>query len=907
MKPIELDAVLAMPVVPTLDLLDYTNPQVRSALTQYENDCKFDRRTQVVWTITQYPTLFDAAYRGRPGIWAPYAVSNAENAEQLTAAERIRQTAYTSKSGQTNPLYSTQPLINLLMLPPGKRPANFGQCVDMFYPTSGPTKFASEGGPFVSTWVNSYAHRHVNGNYPPPPNEGYQSTKPGFPFRSLEKNRIPIDLGDVSMMYGWFLVYRLLLCPRTFGSIIIPNLPDIFMTDQSGERSLDAAATEAVGAQLNTLQQSYAAQKKVLAAASQIADSVAQSAAASGANVTAADVVMGIANNPDVQGILEKGSEHLIDLVGSATGIPKPVLTQLAAHALTGEMPGASALSALNLGQAKSLANDMLRRADGFSPAGADALSTFYLTGERPDLSKFRLDANERSRVQSYITSRARQREGRFKGTLDAAAQEAAAALNSQIARANAAARGARPNGVALAAAIGVKLVGKGINAYVDYKFAQERARLEAELRFYLSGKVYLNPILTEEGYSFALDTFQLTGLPHSDASWIFRPTCEPVQGGQLLTYWKNVWTIFSPIINEVRGGLRVSQALAGRRDCYPDITGQPTLDANGCAPLQIAKLEPQANVCRTFDVFIRNCVKSTELVFDKMPALSHFSWAFGFRPIYVRDPASMSTFISGAPEAGGWEYTTFRKGGYFRPGRSDNYTGLPSWARYYGAHTPFGALRSEDIRAIKRPDLGTHTVFNSQRRISASDARTGSYDSRTRLTFDISRDIPTFNAQWAALMSVLLCYPEALETLAASGYTWAQQTLALRDVKKTPAKTPAKTRAKSAAKTPAKTPAKAAPKKKSSGSRKLAETTSSQKKTTFAQDDERSLTPALISAGTTLAALGVGIFALRKYRPSRLRRMSKPAKAAAAAAAALAVAGAGAAAYMLTDPPTTK
>ena len=94
---------------------------------------------------------------------------------------------------------SMESFVNLLKLPLHKRPKTIRECIQFFYPMSGPIPPDKELSPFISTSIAAYAPIDADPKKP---------------------NNIPLQLGDVSMMYGWYLVYRLLLCPNEFESEI---------------------------------------------------------------------------------------------------------------------------------------------------------------------------------------------------------------------------------------------------------------------------------------------------------------------------------------------------------------------------------------------------------------------------------------------------------------------------------------------------------------------------------------------------------------------------------------------------------------------------------------------------------------------------------------------------------------
>ncbi len=107
----------------------------------------------------------------------------------------------------------TKPFIEMLLEPAKKRPLTFAQCVDFFYPMSGMIPPQVNISPFISTSVHAY---YV---------EGFDPNKAGD---------LPLRLGEVSMMYGWYLAFRAILCPETAGKTAVQFLE----TDQKPFLSL---------------------------------------------------------------------------------------------------------------------------------------------------------------------------------------------------------------------------------------------------------------------------------------------------------------------------------------------------------------------------------------------------------------------------------------------------------------------------------------------------------------------------------------------------------------------------------------------------------------------------------------------------------------------------------------------
>jgi hypothetical protein len=92
-----------------------------------------------------------------------------------------------------------KPFLDLLSGPVSDRPTDIQQCIDYFYPLSGFVAPEKDVSPFMSTAITSYVVPGSNTN---------------------AHGNLPVQLGEVSMMYGWYLVWRMLLCPQEYSSNI---------------------------------------------------------------------------------------------------------------------------------------------------------------------------------------------------------------------------------------------------------------------------------------------------------------------------------------------------------------------------------------------------------------------------------------------------------------------------------------------------------------------------------------------------------------------------------------------------------------------------------------------------------------------------------------------------------------
>lgn len=923
------------PNLPTLNALDYKNPETQRALQRY-----VEMVTRSPAMVEQHTTLFLS--RANSGYPNSPTVAKHENADAILATEGARALTMRDTMGGLE-CYNPAPFINLAALPSKMRPATFTQCVDFFYPSSGPTKYPQEGSPFISTYIDSYDVRRRDVQVPA------LDSIYGV-ARYLETNRLPIDLGDVSMMYGWFLVYRLLLCPKTFGAVQLPNANTIFKA-VAGERSVEPHIVQSTMKRAKALHEDYTRKKKILAQAQSVVNSLANMQG----DITADSVMRAISEDVAVRALLAEGANALVQELVQTTAIPKAVAAQLGAQILAGEMPKHVLDSQIDtdMGNLLTHAQNSLENSYGLPRDAAYALRRTYLTGEAPDLSSI-ADPRIRAQAEAFARERAQARADIFRGGISDAydsaaktvatkqavaaqsAQAAADALNKEAARGL-----ARPNG--LLVGLGAALVSTAVGAYVDYQYSKMARDLSAQLKYWVSAQLQLNPALTEEGITFALDSFAHSGVK-SDGGWAYKPRCAPVQDKNLALYWQSIWEIYLPMISKMRARPTALKSILQNGNCAPGTAGDPR-----CQPLEsLETIKSAGFACAfTYRLFIRNAVKSTQLILDKLPAYSNFTRAFGFAPVFYAGPHPTMpneglVYVSGAPELHGYEYTAQRKGEYTAPDQSRLYAWWGTGGQPKASTKPvISKWKARDIRQINRPDMGTTTAFNSQRRMAADDPTYGFYDSRTRLSFDVAQDVPVFNAQWAAMMSVIFCYPEALETLAAAGYDWAAPVLAARskamrggstgklDQLRPPASMtdtlrtltttaqlpggrlsptvasatdlprPTATPPAADPKTPkpVTSPAKGA-KKAFAETSKKAQAGAPQSKSSDSEGDL--LTPTLTTAAVAALLTGASFFALKKFKPETLKKMSKRAKITAAAGAGVFVAGSGAAAYLI-------
>jgi len=123
--------------------------------------------------------------------------------------------------------YDTIPYIDVVGLNRNKRPSTFAEALDFFYPMSGVSSHISGHSPLTTTDPQEYDFEHHYGLR----SAGHTFVKD---YKGSNKNttQMPVDLGEVTMMYLWFTIYKLLLSPKMRETLYIVS-PDQFLVDLS--------------------------------------------------------------------------------------------------------------------------------------------------------------------------------------------------------------------------------------------------------------------------------------------------------------------------------------------------------------------------------------------------------------------------------------------------------------------------------------------------------------------------------------------------------------------------------------------------------------------------------------------------------------------------------------------------
>jgi hypothetical protein len=448
-------------------------------------------------------------------------------------------------------------------------------------------------------------------------------------------------------------------------------------------------------------------------------------------------------------------------------------------------------------------------------------------------------------------------------------------------------------------------LVGAGVNLTfqaIDGHLAAKQAKIDNFIKrrdAYFTAHLHtINSSIGEEGFTFGFEDFSHIGVKDQETeNWFAKPFCSPVQGLEIGAYWACIFEIYDNIMNAFNNNNHkgLKSLLASMRSQFKkdSTTFQTYTD------LYNKKGKVKWTCDGLFKIFIENAVRSTEIILDNLPKYTTFTQNFGFHPTFLikgthsdlelsrvwttaSNASRPDILVSGSPDNGGWIYTSSLKNEFTFPEQTRQW----SWIRTrddapHSAKNPF--WKTNDLQALKRPDLDSGSnsdstfrkTINSQRRFNASENTDGFYGNRTALSFDVTQEIPIFNAQWSAMAAVLLCYPEALDTLANNGYAWAQ---------KLKTEIPLE-----------------APNFRDLSLFAQAPSTPIKDETSLESPSSSTLANALIVSTTTAAVLSLGTYTYHKKQPTKLRSLSTKQRVGLGLAATTLVIGSGIATHFIT------
>ena len=466
---------------------------------------------------------------------------------------------------------SMDSFLDLLLKPEAERPSNIRECIDYFYPLSGSIPPDKDISPFVSTSIAAYTV----------PNQD-----------PAEAGNIPLQLGEVSMMYGWYLAWRLILCPNKYGAEIdrflstesaSPDFP--FRKVPNSEILLNHKVRSTIAREGNDAISTLA---DISTAVGVVAD-IAQAAVTSGVGLpdsfedvrAIAAEQLGISNPEDFAEELmyRYGTAFVASSLAEYVEIPYTHLNDLASVVVNGAMSAdkwqslqddassainsatkRAALAAQNI--AKSYVADRVEMiaGDTLSADQATGLTSifedFMITGIPSDTLTQRVDnirrkaANQRSAMDRAIID--------VFDTKSREVQRRSRRILEDFSRYG----NARPNPEPLTrTVIGIAAAGKLIQGGLSYHAAKVADEVGGASNYLTDNLYRLDPYLQSgeasfdlskhirKGYWFDFKWWQRVGGENDWYNSATRPDCMLQQGGQVLDYWIHVWSRVRTII----------------------------------------------------------------------------------------------------------------------------------------------------------------------------------------------------------------------------------------------------------------------------------------------------------------------------------------------------------------------
>ena len=701
---------------------------------------------------------------------------------------------------------STEPFINMLLKPLSERPRTFNECVNFFYPLSGTVPPAIEISPFISTSLVAY---------------DVSNTREG--------GAAPLQLGEVSMMYGWYLAFRTMLCPtelqvqfdflrNTFeqGNPAFPfyRLHGDFVRDP-GELSR-LAEEQAEDARL------FSRIKAAVGVLGQAAQAVSNSDFEIPTSVPALLTSLGeAAEGVEFKEVISTyGPAAVASIVREYVNVPYTHANDIASLIIEGSMSKDKFDSLWNdrneatdavKGMVDSYVEDQIaifvdKNLQSGAYGSVNELRDMFVTDAIPEhlsrkfntlkqKSETALSPHEKIFIQAYS--------GR-KSELEQLAQ---ARLEDFSKYGN-----ARENPI-LTTTLAIGLTVKAIEGGIEYHNRKNNKNLQAR-RKYLTEQVYqLAPTLTTDDIDFALGSGIRRGVWKDNwfrddwANARLRPDCRLQQGGQLLDYWTHAWSRVQSFCRKYatersKASTSTDQYISLDKLLQPknsdnlrNVDYRCTTDNRGYCegtdyrPRKTTFFREEHRIgheyfdyhtnekvtysqyhCQGLGLLASRVDDSIEVVLQHADAFSPFTHAYGFAPTYYTEAATGVMKIDGiAPRRFlGHDNLTLKD--------SDDRFRWPAYApghlfpnRYHSKRPSDGDINTYyDLEGVEcRAGVGP---LPSRRLLE------GVYGQRCNISFDvgIEAEIPVMDAQFCGLMACLLLHPEALDTCAKFGLPWA-------------------------------------------------------------------------------------------------------------------------------------
>jgi hypothetical protein len=753
-----------------------TNHYAGSGVQKITYDRSLARRDSTYVTYEQFKRIYEQS--AVPRVTEFFGKAEENSVHYAPGLQQWSQRAIAKLKALQDSKLSMTPFLETLKLPEEARPTTFAECVDFFYPESGILSIEDNVSPFTGTLPFQYA---VD------------------PSRLQDSvGDIPLQLGEITMMYGWFIAFRQLLCPQNpeVKTSQIPVDPRRIF-NPVGDSGLLLDRDQLVGAQRDYIQKVKKLQ--TISEAITYTERLAKTGIRLGAEADWDLDKFLKSKNYDalIQEFTTKGATFITSVIASEIGLPSRYANDIATFLIEGKLNTSKFNDLLSqYNQLKGIATNLLtdtqkgfteayRVLDNFIEdqvitgiAGPDHLSGAARTIARyagdfvgivatkdrsllPQLERD-LQALKREPNGTVLYDRAI---GWVEGELDK--NDARRKANyGEIFNAN---RNLGDFGVT-AALVGASVAFDLIQGGIEYRAEQAQRSVE-RMKQYLSTNVY------------ALDPSLLIGLPYdfsffshvrSGLSSRIDPTCELQQGGQMLDYWTSAFSALRTPIENMR--FAASSATLRQGKPHADIISDAFAKSNvpPVSPYhRIFDRNPSRakSVCAGMRHLAVNTVTSALKVLNTLPNFSPFTHTFGFAPIFMQPNDNFISFVDGraartylgesnlVDRVDGWNI-----GASAAPYRTNFFTADGS--RSEGQIPQRAAVSEGEVECwIGASPLPSRRILE------------GMFGGRASVSFDTAfGKTPVMDAQYCALMSVLFCYKEARDTIRNSSLAWSSQ-----------------------------------------------------------------------------------------------------------------------------------
>jgi len=590
-----------------------------------------------------------------------------------------------------------QSYVGLLNLPENLRPSNLEECIDLFYPLAGigsvDEKASLDGEtvllskPFQSTYLEDY------------------DPNPEDP-KNYFLDDVPFDFGEVSMMYGWFLIYRMLLCPGTMGSLITAlGRTDPFK--KVAQRDIEIAEESA-----SRLKQDYSEKFETVALVKTLASIASKVTGAMSSGKLGDLSLSDLSPEKVLEQIKDLSAKDLMDYATQAYGIVEsraykdfglddllervdrtlpdsnlktPVRDNLGDFISAVSQYSVAGFIETDLfeklescvgdfcdiqGLSDELSNVKSKTFDKLKEVAKVKLTEYGLPME--DVEKLSSDF-ELTKPQDFLISATARRISPKARTYvrEQLAKEAcklqihnylpksAKKGSSVIAELESASKKAKARknpslgNPALVASSVIDAVNLGCDLYqsfLSYQMQQDQKNIDREKTNFVYG---INEQFQYKTYRFWLDSRTAGGSQGNSKNATFARSCANTQNGMLLSYFLFAWKKFTPKIQEIEG---LFSGLGDYRTALEEINNPDRVnyyksffDTLGRTEFSDSDILPTERElydfdCHTMRKFQYDIFKSTKIAIDNLDKISPFSFYMSLEPSVYQNKSAKST-----------------------------------------------------------------------------------------------------------------------------------------------------------------------------------------------------------------------------------------------------------------------